>query len=325
MTEAPGGEDSVSDGLLTLRLVSIRYAAQDTNLYEFASPDGTPLPAYEPGAHIDVHLPVGLTRQYSLVRPYRAGEPYMVGIKRESASRGGSRVMHEQARVGDWFQVGGPRNTFQLARDAPCTVLIAGGIGITPLWCMAQALDEMGAPFELHYAVRTRADAAFLAELERMGPRARLHVDAEAQGLLDVAAILASAPPNAHLYCCGPAPMLQAFEAAAADWPETQRHVEYFSAPPLEPIAGGFLVALARSGREFVVPPGSTILETLRSAGLTVPASCEQGVCGTCETRVLEGIPEHRDLLLTPAEKASGKTMMICCSGSLSQRLVLDL
>jgi ferredoxin-NADP reductase len=312
----------LSEPLLTLRLVSIRYAAQDTNLYGFAAQDGAPLPAYGPGAHIDVHMPGGLMRQYSLVQPYRAGEPYLVGIKRDAATRGGSRFMHDQARVGALFQIGGPRNNFPLAEDAPYTVLIAGGIGVTPLWCMAQRLEEIGAPFELHYAVRSRADAAFLAELER---RARLHVDAEAQGVLDVAAILAAAPKTAHLYCCGPVPMLQAFEAAAADWPETQRHVEYFSGPPLKPIAGGFVVALARSGREFVVPPGSTILDTLRAAGLTVPASCEQGVCGTCETRVLEGTPEHRDLLLTPAEKAAGKTMMICCSGSLSERLVLDL
>jgi ferredoxin-NADP reductase len=204
-------------------------------------------------------------------------------------------------------------------------VLIAGGIGVTPIWCMAQRLEEIGAAFELHYAVRTRADAAFMDELEEMAPKARLHVDVEAEGVLDVPAILKAAPKGAHLYCCGPTPMMEAFEAAAADWPEEQRHVEYFSAPQLKPIEGGFVVVLGKSGREFVVPPGSTILETLRQAGLNVPASCEQGVCGTCETRILEGTPDHRDLLLTPAEKASGKTMMICCSGSLSERLVLDL
>jgi len=311
--------------LLTLRLEAIRYGAADTNLYEFAATDGAPLPPYEPGAHVDVHMPGGLMRQYSLARPHRPGEPYLVGIKLDAATRGGSRFMHTQAHVGAWFQVSAPRNHFPLAVDAPHTVLIAGGIGVTPIWCMAQTLADRGAAFELHYAVRTRADAAFLLELEQMSPAARLHVDAEAGAVLDVAAIIKAAPQGAHLYCCGPGPMLAAFEAAAAGRPAEQVHVEYFSGPAPAPIEGGFVVALAKSGRELVVEPGSTILETLRKAGLTVPASCEQGVCGTCETRVLEGTPDHHDLLLTPSEKASNRTMMICCSGSLTDRLVLDL
>ena len=311
--------------ILPLRLVSIRYAALDTHLYEFAGPDGRPLPAYEPGAHIDLHLPGGLMRQYSLARPYRADQGYLVGVKLDAKTRGGSKWLHEQGRVGAMFEVGGPRNNFALKEDAPHTVLIAGGIGVTPIWCMAQRLEEIGAGFELHYAVRTRQDAAFLAELERMAPRARLHVDAEAEAVLDVPAILTAAPEGSHLYCCGPTPMLEAFEAAAAGRPAETVHVEYFSAPEMKPLEGGFIVVLAKSGREFEVAPGSTILETLRQAGLNVPASCEQGVCGTCETAILEGTPDHRDLLLTPAEKTSGKTMMICCSGSLTDRLVLDL
>ena len=313
------------ESTLPLRLVGIRYAALDTLLYEFAAPDGRPLPAYEPGAHLDVHLPGGLMRQYSLARPYRADQGYLVGIKLDAKSRGGSKWLHEEARVGAMFDVGGPRNNFPLKEDAPASVLIAGGIGITPIWCMAQRLEEIGASFEVHYAVRTRADAAFLAELERMAPRLKLHVDAEAEAVLDVSGAVASAPPGAHLYCCGPAPMLEAFEAACQDRPAETVHVEYFSAPQLKPLEGGFIVVLAKSGREFEVAPGSTILETLRQAGLNVPASCEQGVCGTCETTILEGTPDHRDLLLTPGEKASGKTMMICCSGSLTERIVLDL
>ena len=311
--------------LLTLRLAAIRYAAADTNLYEFADPEGRPLPAYDPGAHIDIHLPGGLMRQYSLARPDRYGQPYLVGIKLDRAGRGGSRWLHDEARVGELFRIASPRNHFPLAEDAAHSVLIAGGIGVTPVWCMAQRLEALGAPFELHYAVRTRADAAFLTELETMEPRARLHVDAEAEGVLDVAGIVAAAPAAAHLYCCGPAPMMAAFEASVAGRPAEQVHVEYFSAAPPAPIEGGFVVALAKSGREFVIPPGTTILETLRRAGLTLTSSCEQGVCGACETRVLEGVPDHRDLLLTPAEKASNKTMMICCSGALSDRLVLDL
>ena len=310
---------------LSLRLNAIRYAAQDTHLYEFAAPDGRPLPAYEPGAHIDVHLPGGLMRQYSLARPYRADQGYLVGIKLDAKTRGGSRWLHEQARVGATFQIGGPRNNFPLKEDAAHAVLMAGGIGITPIWCMAQRLEEIGASFEVHYAVRTRADAAFLAELERLAPRVKLHVDVEAEAVMDVSGAAAAAPEGSHLYCCGPAPMLEAFEAACAGRATDTVHVEYFSAPELKPLEGGFIVVLAKSGREYEVAPGTTILEVLRKAGLQVPASCEQGVCGTCETRILDGKPDHRDLLLTPAEKASGKTMMICCSGSLTDRIVLDL
>ena len=311
--------------LLTLRLQSVAYAAQGIHLFEFAEPQGRPLPAYEPGAHLDLHMPGGIMRQYSLARPWRAGEGYLVGIKLDAATRGGSRFMHEAARVGQTFEVGGPRNHFPLNAAATHSVLVAGGIGVTPIWCMAQSLEARGAAFELHYAVRTRADAAFLESLERMAPRVRLHVDVEAGGVLEMTRVVAEAPPDADLYCCGPTPMMDAFTAAAADRPAEQVHLEYFSAPPTAPIEGGFVVALKKTGRELVVGPGSTILETLRAAGLTVPASCEQGVCGTCETRVLEGTPDHRDLLLTPAEKASGGTMMICCSGSLTPRLVLDL
>ncbi len=308
-----------------LRLTAIRYAAAGIHLYEFADPDGRTLPAYAPGAHLDVHMPGGLMRQYSLARPWREGEGYLVGIKLDAATRGGSRFMHEGARVGQIFQVGGPRNHFPLTEDATSTVLIAGGIGVTPIWCMAQRLEELGAPFELHYAVRERADAAFIESLEQMAPKVKLHVDVEAGAVLDVAGIVASSPEGAHLYCCGPTPMMDVFTSACSGRPAEHVHLEYFSAPPLEPIEGGFVVALKKTGQEFLVEPGSTILETLRAAGLTVPASCEQGVCGTCETRVLEGTPDHRDLLLTPAEKASGETMMICCSGSLTPRLVLDL
>jgi ferredoxin-NADP reductase len=302
--------------LLTLRLDAIRYAAADTCLYEFVSPEGAPLPPYQPGAHVDLHMPGGIVRQYSLARPYRSDQGYLVGIKLDAATRGGSRYMLSEARVGQCFQVGAPRNNFPLHEEAPHTVLIAGGIGVTPIWCMAQRLDETGASYELHYAVRTRADAA-LAEAT--------HLDAEAGGVLDIARIVNAAPKSAHLYCCGPGPMLEAFEAAAAGWPEEQVHVEYFSAPPPEPLEGGFVVELARSGLKLAIGPGDTILEAVRAAGIEAPSSCEQGVCGACETKVLEGVPDHHDHILSPGERKENKTMMICCSGALSEKLVLDL
>ncbi len=301
---------------LTLRLDAIRYAAADTHLFELVSPDGAALPPYAPGAHVDLHMPGGIVRQYSLARPWREGQGYLVGIKLDAGTRCGSRFMLNEARVGQTFKISAPRNNFPLHEDAPHTVLIAGGIGITPIWCMAQRLEQIGASFELHYAVRTPADAA-LAKAT--------HLDAEAGGVLDIARIVQAAPRDAHLYCCGPGPMLAAFEAASAGWPEGQVHVEYFSAPPPEPLEGGFVVVLARSGRELVIPPGSTILEEVRAAGIEAVSSCEQGVCGACETRVLEGLPDHHDHILSPAERRENKTMMICCSGALSDRLVVDL
>lgn len=311
---------------MKLRLVTIAYAAEGTNTYEFQSVDGSVLPAYEPGAHIGIQLPNGIARDYSLTRPYLAGEGYLVGIKRDAASKGGSRYIHENLRVGQILEIEGPRNNFPLhAGDAPA-VLIAGGIGVTPIWCMARHLIAAGRPFELHYAARTRDEAAFLKEMTMLGAQLHLHIDAEQGGkFLDVGAIVRAAPANAHLYCCGPLPMLESFEKAMEGLAAERKHVEYFSSPNAPAVEGGYTVVLARSGREVQIKAGITILETLRALGMKVPASCEQGVCGTCETKVLEGRPDHRDILLTPQEKASNKTMMICCSGSLDARLVLDL
>jgi ferredoxin-NADP reductase len=310
---------------LRLRLCGIRYAARGIHLYEFRRPEeGAPLPAFTPGAHVDLHLANGLVRQYSLVNPPEEGEHYVVGVKRDPASRGGSVFVHDELRVGMELQVGVPRNNFELhAGNAPA-VLIAGGIGITPIACMVDRLRSDGRSWALHYSVRERPEAAFLKELG--GERTRLHVDAESGGaLLDIPAIVAAAPADAHLYCCGPGPMLDAFEAAAKERPPACVHVERFA--PVAPSAtgGGYTVRLAASRRSIAVRPGQTILEAVRDAGVEVQASCEQGICGTCETRVLGGTPDHRDSLLSAEEKKSNRVMMICCSGSLGDELVLDL
>jgi ferredoxin-NADP reductase len=313
--------------LMKLRLVSITYAAEGTNTYEFAALDGSALPPYEPGAHIAIHLPNGITREYSLTRPYKPGEGYLVGIKLDAASKGGSRYIHESLRVGQILEIDAPKNNFPLHTGSSPAVLIAGGIGVTPIWCMAQALDKAGRIFEVHYACRTRAEAAFLDEMNKMlNGKLNVHIDEEAGGkFLDVAGIVKRAWAHAHLYCCGPLPMLESFEKAMAGLAPERKHVEYFSSPNAPAVEGGYTVVLARSGRELIIKPGETILEALRTLGMMVPASCEQGVCGTCETKVLEGRPDHRDILLTPQEKTSNKTMMICCSGSLDARLVLDI
>jgi tetrachlorobenzoquinone reductase len=319
-------KDHTLSELIEVRLEGIRYAARDTYLYEWKPPDGGPLPPYEPGAHIDLHLPNGLSRSYSLVFADLAPTSYTVAIKRDPAGRGGSRYITDEMYVGDTVRISAPRNNFRLREDSPHTELLAGGIGITPIWCMVQRLNALGRTWRLHYACRSRADMAFLDEL-RDFPGALLHFDEESGGRpLDVAGAVAAAPAGAHLYCCGPVPMLTAFENATKDWPVGQIHVEYFVAKDLPPArTGGFTVALARTGVEYYVPEGETILGVLLDHGIVMDYSCESGICGACETRVMSGIPDHRDSILNKEEQAENKRVMICCSGSKSERLVLDL
>jgi tetrachlorobenzoquinone reductase len=311
--------------LIEVRLTSVRYAARDTNLYEFQERHGSELPAALPGAHVDVHLPNGIIRQYSLTNPQPAPRAYVIAVKRDSASSGGSKYIFDHLKVGALIKIGRPRNNFPLVESATTSVLIAGGIGITPIWAMVQRLQTLCRPWELHYACRSREDAAFLSHLDAL-PGVRLHFDEENAGkFLDVSAVIAAAPRDAHFYCCGPIPMLKAFEGATKNLLPERVHVEYFAPKEAPNLDGGFIVELRRSRREFVIPPGRSILDVLRSAGLLVPHSCEQGICGTCETVVISGIPDHRDSVLTEREHASNRTMMICCSGSKSERLVLDL
>lgn len=311
---------------LQLRLQSIAYATGDILVYEFARPDGAPLPAASAGAHVDVHLANGITRSYSLLHAGAAPTRYVIGVKRDPNSRGGSRYMHEQLRVGALVELSAPRNLFPLDEQAAHTVLIAGGIGITPILCMAERLEQIGASFELWYASRSRADLAFLPELARFGARLHLHVDGEANAVLDMAAIVAAAPAQAHFYCCGPAPMLAAYEAAASGRPPETVHLERFgAAQPIATGGDGYVVSLARSGIELRVPTGSTLLQVLTSNGIAVDSSCEAGICGCCEVGVLEGEVDHRDEVLTPAQRAGNKSMMACCSRAKGERLVLDL
>ena len=307
-----------------MRLTAIAYAAKDTNLYEFRRIDGANLPGIEPGAHIDIHLPNGMMRQYSLVTADGDPAAYVVGIKRDRASRGGSRYVHEYLGVAEILKIGGPRNNFPLNEDAPHSVLIAGGIGITPIWCMAQRLQKLGRSFELHYASRTREEAAFLQELQKL-PQAHVHIDAEAGGFLDLAPLVANAPAGSHFYCCGPAPMLAGYETVTKHVPAAQVHAEYFTAKEEAANEGGYVVELRKSELEFAIPQGRTILQVLRDAGVDTPYSCESGVCGACEAKVISGDVDHRDNVLTETERKASKTMMICCSGSKSPRLVLDL
>ena len=317
----------MSAALLSLRLTRIEYAAAGIHLLEFRATDGAPLPSFDPGAHIDLHLPGGLVRQYSLCNAPHERHRYVVAVKRDPRSRGGSAAAHERLRVAELVPVSVPRCHFALDEAAPFSLFIAGGIGITPVACMVQRLRVIGRPFAVHYSVRRRDEAALLDVLA--GPELALHVDEERGALLDVPGLVAQAPADAAVYCCGPAPMLDAFEAAARACPGLRWRVERFvpvaDAAHTPAHEGGFRVRLAASGRTVAVPAGQTILEALREAGLDVPSSCEQGICGTCETRVLGGEPDHRDSLLSDDERRANRSMMICCSGSRSAELVLDL
>lgn len=293
--------------------------------YELHALDGSVLPGFTAGAHVDLHLPNGLIRSYSLLNSQSERHRYVIAVQKDRASRGGSKWVHENFRAGDIVAIDGPRNNFPLAEGAAESIFIAGGIGITPILSMTERLTALDRPWRLFYCSRKRNGTAFHTLLEGK-PQVRFNFDEEPGGrMLDVMSVVASAPSHAHLYCCGPLPMLEAFEAATKELPPERVHVEYFSAKAPPSIKGGFLVVLARSGREVEVPAGKSILGVLIDAGLDVSYSCMEGVCGTCETRVLEGIPDHRDLILTAEEHAANNTMMICCSGSKSDRLVLDL
>lgn len=309
-----------------LRVAAIRWEAPGIRSIELRRPQGGALPAAEPGAHLDLALPGDLVRSYSLVNGPRDRDAWVIAVNREAESRGGSAYLCDRLRVGEMLEVRLPRNAFPLAPEGD-SHLIAGGIGITPVLSMIRHLDAAGRGWRLTYAMRDRASAAFLdalAALDAGRGRVTYHVDAEAGGVLDMAGLLAGIAPDTHVYACGPGPMLDAFTAATAGRDPGFVHLERFAAAAPEGGAG-FTVVLKRSGREFAVGPDQTILDVLEAEGVRVAHSCRTGVCGSCETRVIEGTPDHRDSVLSPREQASGKVIMPCCSRSLSARLVLDL
>jgi vanillate O-demethylase ferredoxin subunit len=315
---------------MQVRVKRISYEAENINSYELVGPAGGELPPFTAGSHIDLHLANGMIRSYSLVNGQSERHRYVIAVNNDAASRGGSRLIHETTRAGALVTISYPRNNFALHENAGHSVLIAGGIGITPVMSMIRRLEALGRSWELFYAARTRGAAAFFDELNafRPGIHSNLHVtfDQEPSArMIDLPAVVTAARPDAHLYCCGPVPMLEAFEAATIGRPASQVHVEYFKAAEKPAVEGGFEVKLSRSGQTIAVQPGQTILDALLAAGITVNYACAEGVCGTCETRVVNGIPDHRDLFLSKEEQQANKTIMVCCSGSKSPTLVLDI
>ena len=321
----------MSGATLSVRVARKSIEAEGICSLELVSADGAPLPAFSAGSHVDVQLPGGLTRQYSLCNDPTETHRYLIAVLRDPASRGGSQAMHDAVKEGDALTISTPKNHFALAHEAGSHLLLAGGIGITPLLCMAERLSNVGAAFEMHYCTRSRPRTAFVERIARSAFASRVqfhHDDGAPEQRLDIAALLAERAAGRHLYVCGPKGFMDAVlgAARAQGWPESQLHYEFFAAE-VAPVAGDapFEVQLASSGRIVVVPADRSIVQALAEAGVTVATSCEQGVCGTCLTRVIEGELEHRDLYLTPEEQAAGHQFLPCCSRSRSARLVLDL
>jgi len=292
---------------------------------ELAAPSGGRLRDWTPGSHIDLALPNGVTRQYSLCGDRWDPFTYRVGVLREPSGRGGSAFVHDELVVGDVVGVGGPRNNFPLVPSEQY-VFVAGGIGITPLLPMIAQADVLGAEWRLLYGGRRRASMAFLDELAAHGDRVQA-VPQDEHGLLDLAAFLGEPRSGVRIYSCGPAPLLAAMEAACAGWPphtlRTERFVADERGAPVR--TAPFEVELARTGATVTVTPDMTVLEALGRVGVEVLSSCRRGVCGTCETTVLDGRPDHRDALLDDDERDAADCMYVCVSRSCTDRLVLDL
>lgn len=314
-------------------VIDVRIAAIERQAIGIVSLELVPvageLPPFTAGAHVELHLDNGLVRHYSLMNPQDERHRYVIAVQREAAGRGGSAYVHDRLQPGALVRIGAPRNNFALNEAATHSILIGGGIGITPLLSMGARLAALGRSWTLHYCARTREHAAAQSVLTAFAGNVHYNFDQEPGGtMLDLDALVATAPPETHFYCCGPLPMLNAFERSMSARPPEFTHVEYFSAKGADSGSkklGGYSITLAKSGRTLEVEDGRTILDTLIEAGFDVAYSCMEGICGSCETQVLEGVPDHRDLVLGAAEKASGKTMMICCSGCKGDRLVLDI
>jgi vanillate O-demethylase ferredoxin subunit len=323
---------NMTDSTLMVRVATRRDEADGIAGFEFVDVDGRELPPFEAGAHIDVYVPGGPVRQYSLCNAPAERHRYQIAVLRDADSRGGSRRMHDAVNEGDALRIGVPRNHFPLARYDAKPLLLAGGIGVTPILCMAEQMAAMGAAFEMHYCARSKSRAAFVGRIaaSSWANNVQYHFDDE-HGMLDLNALLADAGTDRHLYVCGPQGFMNAVldTARSLGWSGDRVHYEYFAAtqPATQPAADGasFDVRLARSGRVVSIPADCTVTQALSAAGVDVPVSCEQGICGTCITRVLEGQPDHRDLFLSPEEQARNDQFLPCCSRSKSKVLVLDL
>ena len=320
----------MNSDLIEVEVVNKSTEAEGIVSFELASTAGEVLPAFTPGAHIDLVLPNGLIRQYSLYEHNDQPNSYKIAVLRELQSRGGSEYVHQNLNVGTTLQISAPRNHFELV-PAKRYLLLAGGIGVTPIMCMAGQLAAQHADFTMHYCCRSRERMAFHDKLSAspFANQVQLHIDEESsQPAFDAASVFANVDKDTHLFVCGPKGFMDFVinAAKAAGWDDSNIHFEYFSGVEMTPDdADSFQIKLASCGKLLTVKDDQTVLQVLQDNGVDVPVSCEQGVCGTCVTKIIDGEPEHRDLFLTQAERDSNAVFTPCCSRAKSALLVLDL
>ncbi|BAN27292.1 PDR/VanB family oxidoreductase [Caballeronia insecticola] len=314
--------------MLTLTVTDKREIADDIFLFELRDRNGETLPPFTAGAHLLVHTPAGIARRYSLCNAPAERDRYVIAVKRDAAGGGGSLSMARDVNAGTTLNVSSPLNYFPLANDASRYLLIAGGIGITPMRAMMAELAARNAPFDVIYCTRAPESTAFLDEFSaaELAHKVRVHHDfGDRAQSIAIEPLVAERHGNTHIYCCGPRPLMQAVRDATAHWPSSAVHFEDFGTSSHENAAGekAFTVRLARSGGCVNVAPGESILDALRANGIDTPSSCEAGTCGSCRTRLLAGEADHRDFVLDEDEQES--EIMICVSRACSNELVLDI
>lgn len=315
---------------IAVKVTRKKKEAEDIVSFELASTDGTPLPPFSAGSHIDVHAGDGLVRQYSLCNDPRETHRYLIAVLRDPKSRGGSVAMHDNVCEGDTIRISEPKNHFPLVQ-AKRTLLFAGGIGVTPILCMAERLANINADFDMYYCARSFDRTAFFDRISTSPFAQRVHFhfdDGPAEMKLDLPSLLSRPDDGTHLYVCGPTGFIDYVTTTAkqSGWASGNVHLEYFGAQQQDTSADGeFEVKVASSGRCYMIPADKTVARVLEENGIDIPISCEQGVCGTCITRVLDGTPDHRDLYFTDEEKAKNDQFTPCCSRAKSRMLVLDL
>jgi vanillate O-demethylase ferredoxin subunit len=324
-------ESIMNTSSLTVRVTRKWMEAQGICAIEMMAVPGQVLPSFSAGSHIDVHVPGGFIRPYSLCNDPSEEHRYVIGVLRDPASRGGSVAVHDQVKAGQNLQISAPKNHFALSHEASSHLLLAGGIGITPILCMAERLANIGADFELHYCTRNRHKTAFLDRINEsaFASQVELHFDdGVPEQKIDLAKLLVKPEPGRHVYVCGPKGFMDAALGLARvnGWPPEQLHCEVFNADIAATAQdAGFEVQIASTGHLLQVPAQVSVLKALAAHGIEIPFACEQGVCGTCLTRVISGTPDHRDQYLTSEEQAVGDQFMPCCSRAKTPRLVLDL
>ncbi|SCK14327.1 vanillate O-demethylase ferredoxin subunit [Variovorax sp. HW608] len=315
---------------MKVRITSKTEVALDICAFELEPVDGARLTPFSAGAHIDVHLGPALVRQYSLCNDPNETHRYRIGVLRDPNSRGGSIAMHA-LHEGALLEISEPKNHFPLHANAKHSILLAGGIGVTPILCMAERLSRAGASFELHYCTREPQRTAFrerLAQPDFLHLARLYHDNTPADERIDLATVLSAPSANTHVYVCGPGGFIEAVLNAAksAGWQEANVHREYFTAPAASAEArGAFQVQVASTGQVIDVGAEQSVTAALSACGIQIPTSCEQGICGSCLTRVLSGELDHRDVYLTEEERAANDQFLPCCSRSKTPLLVLDL